>query len=398
MIRSQLSVIKPFTHKYPYLSYLAEMLDPSKIKMFLNILDSGEDFQPLYLYNYTQITPYWRRVLVDGAPKLQHVLAFFRKVHRFMCSKLLNYCDCLLKSPHKDRAVIILAFILDEVKYLTQTETLNSSVVDHLQLALQNRLKVFCHRFFDFDGSKKISNTTGLNNLCAAMMVDHVQGLSSCLPQRYHGCSSTEFKVILNRIPVSPPATTQDLQSCLLRRFGSRVHCYDYEEIDTCCCGWTFDSTPSISLNHLGYSAGSFARFIHSEPQQNTRQALNSVFRGPWTEDVSLRNRMMVFGEILSFSHSSISMKDVIEELQSYAVPGGLEGKLNRQAKSLRPRDFAYILRSAVSMYHELWNSEGEGKAVIKITNKEYWKLASCAYHEQICKTAATRFSLATVQ
>ena len=399
-MRSQLGVIKTFTDNYPFLFNLAEMLDPSKTKMFLKIIDSDESFQPLYLHVYGQIIPHWKRVLVDGAPKLQQVLAFFEKVHRFMCSELLSYCELVHKSPHKDRAVMVVAFLLDKVNHLMRTETLNPSVVDHLQLALQNRLKVFCHRFFDFDGSKKISNTRGWNTLCAAMMVDHVQGLSWCLPPRYHGCSSTVFKVILDCIPVSPPATPKELPSCLLRRFDGSVYCYDYEEIDTCCCGWTFDSTPSDSLKFFGYSAQSFARFIHSEPQEDTRQALNIVFRGPWTGDTSLRNRMVVFGETLSFWHwhSSISMKYVIEELQSYAITEKVEAKLDCQAKSFRSRDFAYILRSAVSMYHELWNSEGEGKAVIEVANKEYWKFAACAFGKKTGKAADNRFSLVRIQ
>ena len=93
----------------------------------------------------------------------------------------------------------------DTIMHPTEME-IDPAVVDHLQLALQTRLKIFCSRSFDFDESKGL--TLDSEKIRAAMMVDSLPELSSCLPPHYRGLSH-QFKFhrsvrSLSLFPVTP--------------------------------------------------------------------------------------------------------------------------------------------------------------------------------------------------
>ena len=399
-MESQFGGIKTFTQNYKYLFDLMESLEPLRSRIFLKILDSNEDTHALYSYSYTSSIVRWKRVLVYMVPELQHVLALLERFHRYKCSQVLRYCDLVHTSPHKDRAVMMVVLILEEIRHFTGTEILDSSVVNHLQLALQNRLKVFCHRLFDFDGSRQIENSREWYKLCVAAMVDRAQGLLWCLPRRYYGCSWVVFKAMPDSLSVRPPVTPLDLPACLLRRSDSSLYCYDNTEIDVCCCGWTFDGISSGFLELLSYTAPSFARFIHSKPQKGTRQALNTVLRGPYTETLSLRRRMLVFGGALSFLlwHSFQVINHVTKTLESNRILERFEGKHDRLAKSFRPRVLAHILRSAVSMYHDFWSFEGEGNMNVKSIDRTYVNFVRWAGNKKVCEIQDFCSNLAKVQ
>ena len=357
MIKSQSDGLEKLSPKYDYLFDLMDTLEPLRPRTFLKMIDGNTISHILWLCSCVQTIIRWKRVFAFMIPGFQHQLALLERLYRVICSILFRECDIVHKSPRKGRAVMIIAFTIDEIKHLAQRQKLNPSVVDHLQLALQNRLKVFCHRFFDFDGSKKIDDSREWDALKVAMMVERVHGLSWCLPPRYHGCSPSLWDTrLLNFLTELPPVTPLDLPACLLRRFDSSVYCYDNSDIGVCRCGWTFDSIPCGFLEFFGYSARSFARFIHSGPQENTRQTLNAVLRGPWTEDIGLRKVMVVFRVILSFW-----LRQTFRVINQVIGHSEIDiTTIDHMAKNFRPQVLAHILRSTVSMYHDFWKSEEE--------------------------------------
>ena len=261
----------------------------------------------------------WVRLLVFMIPKLQHDLAFFKSLYRYNCSYIFDDCDQVHMSPHKDRAVMIVVLTFYEVKRLMETETLDLAVVDHLLLALKDRLKIFCSRIFDFDESKEVTRDIG--RVLVAKMVDCVPELSSCLPPHYRGRSWGSDSLLEHDKSLDSPAAPLELPSCLLRRSDSSECCYDNVQTDSCCCGWTFDSAPSCLLSYFGHSAKSFARYVHSKPSGlddvgipfNLYQAMKTVLRAPWIEKLSLPRRISIFEQTLSFRFGKKFSRPVLD-------------------------------------------------------------------------------------
>ena len=317
----------------------------------------------------------WKRPLVYLFPKLQHGLALAERFHRYCWSYMLNCCDQAHRSPHKSQAVMVVVIVFYGIKRLREMDTFDPAVTDHLQLALQDRLKIFCSRIFDFDASKRIMCDE--EKLLAAM-VGSVPELSSCLPPRYRHCLlSLDRPTIPYIIAFGYPETRLDFTSCLLRRSDGSKYCYDNTKTDSCCCGWTFDSIPLGFLGLFGHSASSFARYVHFGPREMSLgevkvpwdpcQAINTVFGGPQIDDLSLRKRMMIFRAIMTFwlRHLFRLIDFSIENLDIHLtrkigeIP---EDQLDHLANNYRQRTFAHILRSAVIMYQDFWNSKREGE------------------------------------
>ena len=251
----------------------------------------------------------WVRLLVFLIPKLQDEPVFFKSLYRYNHSYLFDDCDQAHMLPQKDRAVIIVVLTFYEIKRLMETEILDLAVADHLLLALKHRLKIFCSRIFDFDESKGLTQDRG--RILAAQMVDYVPELSSCLPPHYRGRSWRSELFLKYDKPLDSSVVPLELPSCLLRRSDSSECCYDNAQTDSCCCGWTFDSAPSGVLSFFGHSAKSFARYVHSEPDQagldevgisfNLYQAMKTVLREPWVDNLSLPKRMSIFEQTVAF-------------------------------------------------------------------------------------------------
>ena len=123
----------------------------------------------------------WKRTLVHLFPNLGDDPAYFERLYRYVYSYLVNYCDQAHRSSHKDRAVMVVV-LFHGIKRLRETEMLDPAVTDHLQLALQGRLKIFCSRIFGFDASKRIMCD---KEYMLAAMVGSMPDLSSCLPPHY---------------------------------------------------------------------------------------------------------------------------------------------------------------------------------------------------------------------
>ena len=150
-----------------------------------------------------------------------------------------------------------------EIKRLMETEILDPAGAEHLQLALKDRLKIFCSQIFGSDESKEVTGNRGY--ILAARMVDSVPELSSCLPPHYRGRSWGSDLLLEYDMPLDPSVVHLELPSCLLRRSESSECYYDNAQTDSCCCGWTFDSAPLGLINFFGHSATSFGRYVHSK-------------------------------------------------------------------------------------------------------------------------------------
>ncbi len=293
---------------------------------------------------------------------------------------MFHFCDLVHQHPHKAAAISFVGLVYDEVKHLTEMETLNISAVNHLQLALQNLLKVFCLRIFDFDKSKKVKLFKELNlpdendRFCVEMTLDGVPELSGCLPPHYHGGSRTWNMKKQHFLLVHALATPSDLPACLLRRSDSSESNYDNLQTNDCCCGWTFDSTPPSFLSFFGHSASSFARYVHSGPQRisldnlevsfDTRQAMNTVFGGPEIDESSLGKRTSIFGGAVSLwlGMSFWVIKRLRKDVDIEATVKIPEGTVDHLTNNIRPHVFAYILMSAVTTCHDFLDSERKGE------------------------------------
>ena len=260
----------------------------------------------------------------------------------------------------KESAVVAGVLVFKEIKHLTKTDKLDPSAVEHVQLALKTRLKILCSRIFDYDESTSRQETFPkiLINI-----INLVPELAFCLPPRHRQ----------GFVPYFVPATPLDLSACLERRSDSSDNSCDDRQIDSCCCGWAFDSIPPVLRNLFGHSARSFAHCVHSGPQKlllggeelafDIRQAMNEVFGGPWSDNSSLRKSTIVFASILSvllwqlFERSNYETEELINREM-------LSGMFRSACLTeyYRPRFFVHLLRSAVVMYHEFWNLDRESE------------------------------------
>lgn len=373
---SQLGGIYDFWEKIGVVFHLMVNLEPRIPNVLKKMEENWESVFRMCAYFCGPIC--WKRTLVYLVPKLQHDLAYVERLTRYVYSYLVNYCDQAHRSSHKYRAVMVVVLIFHGIKRLRQTEMLDPAVTDHLQLALKDRLKIFCSRIFGFDASKRIMCD---KEYMLAAMVGSMPDLSSCLPPHYrHYSHGFDIPALQYLEAFNSLETHLDFPSCLLRRSDSSEYCYDNTKTDSCCCGWTFDSTPSGLLSIFGHSASSFARYVHFGPreislgevevQSDPCQAINTVFGGPRIDDSSLRKRMMVFRGIMTFSLRRLFrlMDSLIEKSNTYLTRKIPEDRLNRLANNYRQRIFTHILRSAVTMYHDFRSSKREGKTDAKDT------------------------------
>lgn len=204
-------------------------------------------------------------------------------------------------------------------------------------------------------------------------MISRVSELAFCLPPTFRDYANDIARHRQDFIPYFVPATPLNLSAYLQRRSDSNDNYCDDRQIDTCCCGWAFDSTPLEFPSLFGHSARSFTHYVHSGPQKlrlegedvafDTRQAMNAVFGGPWSDNSSLRKSMIVFASILSVLFGKLfEMVDYVTQDLMDPEMTGTKDRLDRMAKRCRPQFFAHLLRSVLVMYHEFWNLDRESE------------------------------------
>ena len=318
-------------------------------------------------YVYTHSILRWKTVLIYLVPGLQRVCAFIARLYKYSCLEVLRLCDRTHEYRNKYVAAFIVVLVFDEFQHLTEIEESDPSAVEHVQLALKNRLKVFCSQIYHSDyykanSFKKVNRSKNNVLRLLAMHVNCVPGLSFCLPPYYR-------KEMPNAFPHCYPFTNLDLPACLLRRSDSSGYQYGNGQTNSCCCGWAFDSTPSGFLGLFDHSAESFARYFHSEPQKiriegveidfDARQAIEMVFGGSGTDNLSLWKKMLVFRGTLSdlLERLFLAIDGVTEKLEVEVETTIPEDRLDRMAGNCRPQLFTHILRWAVSEYHEFCDS-----------------------------------------
>ena len=371
-----------FPGKFSFFFDMMDNLEPMRAKFLgLTSIESHKigSYLGSYLelYTCTHSIVRWKRHLVYLVPKLHRELAFIETVYRHLTHLALGFCDRMHVGPRGgELGVIVGVLVFDEIKHLTKMEMSDPSAVDHVKLALKARLKVLCSRIFDFgEGTSKGEVPASL-----VLIINRVPELLSYLPEFCQVYAKRMEASWRGNPPYHIPATPLDLSACLLRRSESSDDYYDDRKTDNCCCGWAFDSTPPFFLSLFGHSARSFARYFHSEPQKislgdedlafDIRQAMNAVLGGPWVDNSSLRESMMVFASVLSFLiWQLVGIGEyAIEELDRHPKMAIIDDRLDRIAEHCRPQYFAHILRSGVAMYHAFWNSGGESEADNRIS------------------------------
>ena len=364
-----------------YLLDLLDYLEQSRAKFLRHYTIKNLAIKGIFnMYICTHDIVRWKRTLVYLVPKLHRQLAFIENLYRSFTRLVLHICDRMDISSRKneDLAIITGVLVFDEMENLTKEEKSDPSAVDHLQLAFKARLKVLCSRIFDKHTSeRKVS--VGL-----IIMINRVPELSFCLPPAYQNYADVKENPLRDFSPLHVPDTPLNLSACLLRRSDSNYSYYNDRQIDGCCCGWAFDSIRPSFLGLFGYSAQSFARYIHSGPQKislgdkdlafDPCQAINAVLGGSWIDDSSLRKSMIVFASILSFLVFQLFtvIECRVEEQQWDPEMAVIKDRLDRIAKHCRPQFFALLLRSALAMYPGFWNSIGKIKTHAE-SSDEVW-------------------------
>ena len=381
MIYAQFGNVSAFIEKFAYLFNLIDSLEPFRAKLVLP--KTSEDH--LSMYTYTHSIVRWKRIFVYLIPELHRVLAVIEGLYRCLSYSILYFCDRMHRFPRDKHSVVMAGvLIFDEMQQLKKMEKSDTSAVDHVKLALKTRLKVLCSQIFnsDEDPSKK------RDRLRLMMTIDRVPELSFCLPPAYRHYANIGEKPLQCFQPCYLTATPLDLPACLLRRSDSSEYYYDDGQIDNCCCGWAFDSSPPFFLSLFGHSARSFARYVHSGLRKITLededlasgncQATNTVLGGPWIDDSSLRKSMIVFGSFLSFLFRQIfkMIHHTTEEPKWNEEMAVIKDRLDRIAEHCRPRLFVHLLRSVGAMYHGCWNSDRESEAEAE-SSDEVWTQAS---------------------
>ena len=253
--------------KFDYLLGLMNSLEPFRLRMMfrnrtieIKALNFGK---VLHLYTYSHSIIRWKKLLLYLDPELHDVLAVFGLLYREACLGMFGYCDSAHKSPMKIEAITLMVFVLDEVKGLKKMPELDPSISEHLQLALQSRLKVLCAQIFHSGSAKALSLQSTYPHV--PILVDYIEGLSSCLPPHYSGCSSGLWAHLRDDVLPHLTAINMDSPSCLLRRPNSIERHHDAPQTDDCYCGWMVDSIPSGVLAFFGNSTESFARHLCKE-------------------------------------------------------------------------------------------------------------------------------------
>ena len=376
---SPFPILRAFSDKFGYLFVLVDHLEQSRAKFLRWPTTEDFDLWSLVLfYTYTHSLVRWKRTLAYLVPELHREFAFIEKLYRFVFRRVLYVCD-RMHTFSRDKVLaavpVILAF--DEIKHLTKMERPNHSAVDHIQLALKARLKVLCSQIFPIDkrtSERKVS--AGL-----MIMIIRVPELSFCLPPACQDYANLREMPLQGFLTLHVPDRPLDLSACLLRRSESRDSYYDDRQTDGCCCGWAFDSIRPSFLRLFGHSARSFARYVHFGPQKislgdedsafDPCQALNAVWAGPWVDNSSLRRSMIVFASILSdlLGQLFIIIDYAAEKSQRDPDMAVNKDRLDRLAEYCRPQLFAHLLRSALTMYHEFWNTYKESVTAFKHHN-----------------------------
>ena len=383
-IDSQFRGIDAFWQKFTYLFDMMNIIEPLRPRHLVYPVKPKDNSAIWYMYTSSILR--WKSVLVFLVPEFQQFLAVIERFYRHLCRCALLISDRVHRLTCKYSAVLFSVLVLDDIQHLDETETSDSSVARQLQLILQSRLKVFYSRIWDFNKSKKFSREA--ENRLLLNFLFCVPGLHCCIPPHLlekcvpglhcykppHLIEKSKFlsSLIRDAIPIRLPAAPLGLPACLLRRSNSRENCYENAETDECCCGWAFDSIPTL-LGFFHISARSFARYIHCESQKNSlegmgvasdlRKALNAVLQGPGIDNLILRKRMIIFGaaHVYWLGYSFRKIDHVLSRL--YGKSKDTDDRRYSLAKGFRPHIFAHILQSAIFTLHKFWNSRREGEA-----------------------------------
>jgi hypothetical protein len=275
-------------------------------------------FKILQLYSYSHGITRLKDLLLYLDPELHDVLPIFEDIYREACLLMFKFCDVAHKFLKKDFpenfAIIVMVFVFDKVKGLKEMPTLDASIAEHLQLALQSSLKVLLSRVFHSGGTKALRWKSTDSVLLE--LIDNIEELSPYLPPQYGDRSTGRWAPLRGEVLPHIAAINTDSSSCLLRRPNSIERYHDDLQMDDCGCGWMTDSIPSGVLAFFAYSTTSFARQLHAREwvkrlSFKAHELMKTVFERPSITNAKLRKKIAIFREALywtlekSFKYSS---------------------------------------------------------------------------------------------
>ena len=186
---------------------------------------------------FTQLSFYTGSILVykdtilSLAPKMQHVLDVFEKIYRYAFLQTLSFIEIGIQktnSSNPPSTPFLAMFILDEIQQLEKLQTIDSSILHHLQLAIKCRLQTFGAILFD-SKPKTLEDIRVLQS-CAALFNDFEE-VSSLVPEQYRSfvlSRKTWFRLVLFKLDALPSrfATTfRKVSSSLMS--STAIHAQD---------------------------------------------------------------------------------------------------------------------------------------------------------------------------
>jgi hypothetical protein len=331
----------------------------------------------LALWTYSHSIVRWKKLLLYLTPELCEVVGIFEKAEKALLSRVF---ECFEDVQSSDKRILIglLVLMSDEVQRLRTTQRLDASLADHLQLAIKNRLQVFCTGVLDLHPPKKPRKK--LRNLWLAQMIDYNRETSSCLPPHYRGYSDAIWLTVHEEARRHLDPNSLNFTSCLVSRSNSAKGHHDSAQIDRCCCGWISDSIPAGVLNLFGFSAKTFLRYFHSESAiglgiprltSEDHKVTNTMLRSWYLENVSLLYKMTIFHEAFR-----VSLEVAIERTLYFNDNEAItlsQDQLLAHAGSHREMLFIYVLETASEIMQAFLTFRREGCTDLKDFRKPFW-------------------------
>lgn len=313
----------------------------------------------MYLYSYAHSIVRHKRALLYLAPKLKHDLVFIERLYRNACLKMLRYCDTMHSSSQPKWAVFLLALIYEELVILNP-EQMDSSLLQHLLIAVSSRLTIFSNRLLDLDRSKKSKFTPhgGLADFYYVLQESRLYPRSKDFYDRV---------ALASRNMVTPQLDAKRLHSasCLLGR-SDRNECHpDVTHPDGCCCGWTFDSIPSGVLAIFDQCSESLARHFHAKrwtirfaertSDVDISALMKEVFEQRDMEKSTLQKKQVIFREALYLS-LQVAFR-CLTLITSILPITTTEEQLDFRAYENSQLLLGTVLQKAVFLYRRFWES-----------------------------------------
>jgi len=264
--------------------------------------EEPSSFNVLWYLSYVLSLIRWKTELLYHFPGMQNFLAQIENLYGWTCSaaiKLLDRKDSVTETPG---AILYTNGLLDDFKCPGGVPLIDSSLADHIRLAIENRLGILSTRLPNSSLSKECNHISIEQSILVE--VSAIQGSGPTLQNLHHPSfvNSAIVKKAISHLdqPAGPP--------CLHNAVNKSSTGYAPTPTDYCCCGWVAASIPSSLLQFLRYSTEFVAQEIHAglpcpesfgTSQSHIEKNIKNIFPSPEIDELALKCKMAILGEVV---------------------------------------------------------------------------------------------------